>query len=331
MAFFQGFYPKFLRNWVFYVTVFVFVVLIVLWIGNPFDVADTFFGKVQKTPAEILSYIGIVCGAILLLGNQYTTNRRNLIMEKGNLDIRFKDAALLLANEATSATISGIYALHQVAVEASRGDKNEQGYVKTIHDILCAFVRENWRKTSDDTTVGNKPKIVLQTLMDVLFKNEKDIYKEYYSDLSNCVFQDINLENATLTNVGFNDTKLTNVWFSDAILTFVGFNNAKLTEVWFPNAKLTAVGYSDAKLTDVGFSNAKLTEVWFNNAKSIDVGFRDAKLTNVRFRHAKLANVDFFKATLANVDFFDTILKDYTYEEITSKGFSLEKTKAKDE
>lgn len=95
---------------------------------------NNFFGDKfdTMTPAEILTYIGIVCGAILLVGNQYSANRRNIIIGKGNLDTRFKDAALLLAHENTSANISGIYALHQIAIEASKGDSDQQGYIKTF-------------------------------------------------------------------------------------------------------------------------------------------------------------------------------------------------------
>ncbi|MCL1943611.1 MAG: pentapeptide repeat-containing protein [Candidatus Azobacteroides sp.] len=320
--FFKELYPRVLRNWVFFVTVFVFFTLIIMWIWNPQGIVDNFFGKPQKTQAEILSYIGLTCGAILLLGNQYTANRRNLIMEKGNLDTRFKDAALLLADEPTGANISGIYALHRIAVEASKGNKNEQGYVKIIHDILCAFVRENWKKTQDGNKVGNKPTIVLQTIMDVLFKNKNDIYKEYDSDFLNCIFQEIDLDKATLTDVSFYEAKFTRVDFGEAILKGeINFSNATLTDVRFNKATLTGVSFDEATLTDVRFDEATLTGVmWFNKATLTDVRFNKATLTGVSFDEATLTDVRFYKATLTDVSFYEAKFTRVDFEEAILKG-----------
>jgi len=311
----------FLRNWVFYGTIILFFTLVVLWIFIPNYVINSFFGT--RTPAEIFTYIGLICGAILLLGNQYAANRRNLIMEKGNLDIRFKDAAMLLADNSTSANISGIYAMHQIAVEASIGDKNQQGYVKIIHDILCSFVRENWKKDKDDNLIGNKPIIVLQTIVDVLFKNKNELYQKFYSDFSGCYIQNINFKERILTNISFYRTTLTEVCidgstlikvnFNGSVLTEINFDETVLTEVSFVGATLTRVYFNKPNLMNINFDKATLQIVLFGSPPSKYVNleyvrFEEATLTGVNFDGSTLINVSFLKGKLTNVSFRETIL-----------------------
>jgi len=119
----------------------------------PFIWDDWFFGKdakpEAKTIAETLKYIGAFLGGVLVAINAYFIYKRakaldenNKLVAKGQLDTRFKDAATLLAEENTSANLSGILALHQIAVEASKTE-DQKDYVKVIKDILIAFIKEN--------------------------------------------------------------------------------------------------------------------------------------------------------------------------------------------
>ena len=266
------------------------IVLLCLFIYF-FENISNYFFEDKNAPrgnaprGELIKVILTFIAGIVAIGAVYYSAKRVQVMEKGNVDTRFKDAALLLANEAAGANISGIYAFHQIAVEASKGDRNERGYVKTIHDILCAFVRENWKKRQDDNPeVGGKATIVLQTITDVLFKNKNDIYKEYRSDFSNCDFSDINFGGATITSVDF----------SFATLRDVNFNKATLTDVFF--------GY--ATLTDVSFRYATLTEIYFDFGTLTNVGFQSSTLIGVYFFSATLAEVNFYSATISHVHFY---------------------------
>ena len=119
---------------------------------------ECFFGE-KVPPSKILAYIGAFLGGIIVFANFIAVYRRNKLTErtlnqarlhqnetndlteKGQLDIRFKDAAMLLANENTSAILSGIHALAQIAIEASR--RGDESYAKTIKPILCAALCEH--------------------------------------------------------------------------------------------------------------------------------------------------------------------------------------------
>ena len=57
----------------------------------------------------------------------------------------------------------------------------------------------------------------MQTIIDVLFKNKRDIYGKYASNLSGAVFNDVNFDYATLTGVDFTGTKLAGYSYEDII------------------------------------------------------------------------------------------------------------------
>jgi hypothetical protein len=106
---------------------------------------DWFFGEKSKpetkTVAAKFKYFGAFIGGILLVINAYYIHKQtqeqhqsNYLVAKGQLDTRFKDAATLLASGNTSAELSAIHALHQIAVEASQ-TKDQKDYVKVIKDI----------------------------------------------------------------------------------------------------------------------------------------------------------------------------------------------------
>ena len=376
------------RNWVFSLTVFIFLLLITLWIKNPHNIVGYFFdgkewgsctecAKTAKTPAEILTYIGVCCGSILLLGSQWTANRRNLIAdkrnvitEKGNLDIRFKDAALLLANDNTSAIVSGIYALHQVAVEASKGDKNQQGYVKIVQDILCAFIRENneYEKDKEDNIIvekieRTKPKIVFQTIMDVLNDKEHPIYTSSEMDFSNSDLSGMQLEEynffwayltgANLTGADLGDADLTRVDLRGANLTGADLEDTNLTRVYLVGAKLFNAKLFNADLTGAHLMDANLTEANLTGADLIranlagadltgadleEVNLTGANLISANLTSANLTGADLTKAYLRDTDFSNAKINEHTnftgtklegvpIEEIVGPGRSLELTK----
>ena len=339
------------------------LVLIMVLLYFP-DISSWFWGEVVRedgsriiAPEKIITYVGAALGGTILLFQLMENNRRNDIADRGQVNLRFKDAAMLLGSEDTASILSGIYALHQIAIECSKGKKEQRGFVKVIHDILCAYVRESAKTITNDKgeeeRICSRPTVVMQTAVDVLFKNERNIYGKYESNLSGAVFKGVNFEKATLTgvwfanatltgvrfhkatlmDVGFSKATLTNVWFYGATLTKVWFDNAILRDVWFDKAILTKVWFNEATLTDVGFNGAILTDVGFNGAILTDVGFNGARLTKVRFDDATLTKVWFNEATLKKVGFRDATLTDvnfagtklagYSYEEIIKKSYLL--------
>ena len=227
----------------------------------PFILNDWFFEQ-HTTIADKLKYVGAFVGGILVAINAYfiykrtkELNRSNYLVAKGQLDTRFKDAASLLAEGNTSAELSGIHALHQIAVEASK-TKDQKDYVKVIKDILIAFIKENsvikykedenGEKLLDEfenpivEKVHNneKNKIVLQTIIDKLFKKDNDceIYDEYSITLSKTVLKGKNFYGAQLQNVRFREAQLQNANFGYTQLQNTDFCGAQLQNINFKKA-----------------------------------------------------------------------------------------------
>ena len=77
------------------------------------------------------------------------------------MDIRFKDAALLLGSQDSSSIFAGVFALHQIAVDCKAQNRLE--YVYIIKEIFCGKVREN--------QIAPVP-AVIQTILNLLVKSD---------------------------------------------------------------------------------------------------------------------------------------------------------------
>jgi len=252
-----------------------YIILAIIVVGLcfvPFIWNECFFGQ-KITIAETLKYIGAFIGGILLAVNAFfiykrvkEQNRNNNLVAKGQLDTRFKDAATLLAAGNTSAELSGIHALHQIAVEASQ-TKDQQDYVKVIKEILIAFIKDNsvieYKKDEDGHKLfdkfrkpiieeahnNEKNRIVLQTIIDKLFRDSTcKIYAKYPTDLSGTV----------LVKMDFSDAKLQKAVFRGAQLQFAEFSRAQLQGAVFYEANLQRAVFFEANLQDTDFSWANI-------------------------------------------------------------------------
>ena len=250
------------------------VIIVIIFIGLccvPFIWSDWLF-ETHTTIAEKLKYVGAFLGGILLAINAYfiytrakEMNRSNNLVAKGQLDTRFKDAATLLAQGNTSAELSGIHALHQIAIEASKTE-DQRDYVKVIKDILMAFIKENsvieYKKDENGEILLNefknpivkkvhntKSEIVLQTIIDKLFIDKRyEIYAKYPTNLSKTVLKGISFRNAQLRGAEFGKAQLQNAqWLF-----------ADLRDVYFGNAQLQGADFGGAHLQNANFGGADL-------------------------------------------------------------------------
>jgi len=266
----------------------------------PFAWSDWFFG-VETTVAETVRYVGTVIGGILLAVNAYFIYKRadeqarsnhltikgQELIAKGQLDMRFKDAAMLLARKHTSAELSGIHALHQIAIEASKTD-DQKDYVKVIKDILTAFIKENsvieYKKNENEETLfdefenpivekseNKKSQIVMQAIVDKLFIDKScKIYDDYPTDLSETVLKGVNFRFAQLQSVDFENAQLQNADFRKAQLLNAKFSTAQLQNVNFKRAHLQNVDLRFAQLRNAYFEGVTLQDANFENAYDID-------------------------------------------------------------
>ncbi len=272
-------------------------------------------GEYVKTMATVLG------GALLILGLSINNRRvaeqirRNDIAERGQFNTRFKDAATLLGSEHVSTILSGVYALHQIAEETYEEDQHEQGYINIVHDILSAYIRENTATIENKEKgkmwrINEKPTIIIQTIMKVLFKNERSIYKNLITDLSDCVFENINLDEANIIGVDFSRTKFIKSSFKNA-----AFESCYLEETF-----IDEIDFSKSYFKQTIFDLSYIKNTKFTEARIIDSDFWDVTFNSVDFSNSDLNKVDFKNANFEEyVNFNNTILQGYSFDEIKKK------------
>lgn len=295
-----------------------------------FDAHIILFGDTPSALGEYVKTVATGLGGALVILGLWINNRRvaeqtrqNNIAEKGQINTRFKDAATLLGSGNVSSVISGVYALHQIALESSEEDGIQRGYVSIIHDILCAYVRENTdtiinKDTGKEWRINSEPTIIIQTIMKVLFKNNEFIYSDLMTDLSNCIFEDMDFDNAHFSNIDFTKTKFIR---STA-------QNCSFSSCYMENSFMDEVNFSDSNFDKVIFDSSHIKNTLFSNTTIRDCDFWDTIIFNTNFDNARLINLDFKDCIFeGDVIFSNTNLEKYTLDEIRSNSNILTKNK----
>ncbi len=315
----------------YYRYIFLIIIFGTIILGYIFYRLDTHILLFGDNPAALGEYVKTVAtvmgGALVVLG-LWINNRRvaeqirqNNINEKGQINTRFKDAATLLGSENVSSILSGVYALHQIAIETSVGNERQRGYVSIIHDILCAYIRENTDTIRNEENgkawrINKKPAIVIQTIMKVLFKNNGFIYSDLITDLSNCVFEHLDLDDAYITNVDFSRTKFIKSNIKHATFVSCYFEETFIDESNFDESSFYKAVFDFSHIRDTSFKQTKIeqSDLW------------STVLTNVKFNKAQLINID-FKDTVfeEGTSFKDTVLEQYSFEEIKEQSTIITK------
>lgn len=292
-------------------------ILLYLW-----DAHILMFGDNENSLGEYVKTIATVLGgALLILGLSINNKRvveqtrRNDIAERGQLNSRFKDAATLLGGDHVSTILSGVYALHQIAEESCGEDQYQQGYVNVIHEILSAYIRENTATVENIEKgkmwrINEKPTIVIQTIMTVLFNNERSIYSSLVTDLSDCVFEDINLDDANIVGVDFSRTKFIRS----------SMKNANFESCYFEEVFIDDVDFTNSEFKQVIFDHSFIRNTKFINSQMNRTDFWDATLNKVNFKNAIFECVDFKDAEFDEMINFDSAsLQDLSVENIKEK------------
>lgn len=115
-----------------------------------------------------------------------------------------------------------------------------------------------------------------------------------YTDFSQAVLNNANLEAATLTNARFIGAKANGANFSGAQLDFSAFSDARLI-----GANLSHISATHMKAADADFSAANATGAVFDYADLREANFDGAQLHGASFVEANLAGAQFRDARLA--------------------------------
>lgn len=318
---------KFYYKYIFLIIIFGTILLGIIF--YKLDAHIMLFGDTTAALGEYVRTVATVLGGALVLLGLWINNRRvaeqtrqNNINERGQINTRFKDAATLLGSESVSSILSGIYALHQIALETSIGDKGQRGYVNIIQDILCAYVRENTDTIQNEENgkawrINKKPTIVIQTIVKVLFKNDKQVYSNLMTDLSDCVFEGINLDEAHIANVDFSRTKFIKS----------SFKKTAFIACYLEDAFIDDVDFTDSSFEKTVFDLSHIKNTSFAKCRIIQSDFWDVVFNKVSFKDAVLDNLDFKDVVLEeDVYFENTKLEGYSPEEIKTKSSIITKS-----
>ena len=160
-----------------------------------------------------------------------------------------------MGNDSFSIALSGVYELHQVAIE------NEK-YRKLIFNILCSYVRQNTKRTLKDDENDNwtrlniidkkkvRPELIIQTIFDLIFQNDNEnIYKNYQADLSYT-----NLRGINLTRMSFNRTKFDNSYIDGCSMFSDEKHETTFTECSFHKVHMTGINATKSTFINCDFS-----------------------------------------------------------------------------
>jgi len=166
---------------------------------------------------------------------------------------QFKNAIDHLGNDKQAIVLGGVHALYDLAL-------NYEEYRKQVFEILCSFIREETRKlkyqkrkNSDDSNTTVTSSIVIQTIIDKLFREKEsqkfyiEAFKEKQADLSGAFLPEINLQNAYIPNI---------------FLLNVNLQRAHLSGVNLQGAFLFGV---NLQRTDLRNANLQGVQTWENH------------------------------------------------------------------
>lgn len=311
--------------------VIVFAIFCWLMISYTKIPSELFGGTNQNYNGEFVKFIATIFGLIIVLfglwlNYQRTTNLKkqtknqakqiqafvdqNKITEKGKVDERFKNAIEHLGHDKDAIVLGGIYALHRIAQE-------DKTYRKTVFDILCSYIREKTSSIKDMDEIPEnertliKPTIVIQTIIDVLFKY-KNIQEFYYMGLTadlhgiKCINADLceaHLECAKLESAHLQGAKLTSAFMECANLYEAHLEGSDLSEAHLEGANLISANIVGASLVQTNLDGAFLDRAHLEGTYLIYAKIRGASLHETYLEGACLHNTNIMGSDISSAHF----------------------------
>ena len=316
-------------------------------------------GLEEDAKYEALKFLGISMGGVLIALQALMSYKRAKAMEKtaksqadavlkteqGQRQDRLKNAIEHLGHESDSVRLGGAYELFHLA-------QDTEDLRQTVLDILCAHIR---RTTSEDEYQKkhkvpedvdpeevedvSKPSEEVQSLLNLLFVQDHDVFKGLRADLggswmSGADLRTARLESAVLVGVDLQEANLTRANLQGANLqgaqlqgaNLEGANLQRANVTWtqlertnlketslqgadLTRAKLQGADLKGASLQGVNLTRAKLQGADLKGANLQGVNLRGANLQGANLQRAKLQGVVLWAAELQGVDLMEAQLQ----------------------
>ncbi len=290
----------------FYYLIFTILLLLVIFVIKYFNNISEFFfgGQDSKNPkGELLKIIVQVLGGIILLSGAYyslkiadSMHKNNMLIEKGNIADRFRNAIHMLENKNSITCLSGIYALNNIA-------KENDEYREQIFNILVEFINNktkllpSWAEMPNSKRIVAQPSIEIKTIFKILFSKEDTLYRNYSAHFKNAklyggIYDDYNLSCCKFKNVEFQNSSFKRTLFVKSEI----FNSDFSFSV-FPNTNLTgSVIMDSSKFACCRFSWTRFTKSFiqgtdFSCSSMFNVLFEGALVNVCNFNGVELINL----------------------------------------
>ncbi|MYB69855.1 MAG: pentapeptide repeat-containing protein [Gemmatimonadetes bacterium] len=273
-------------------------------------------GLEEDAKYEALKFLGISMGGVLIALQALMSYKRAKAMEKtaqsqadavlkteqGQRQDRLKNAIEHLGHKSDSVRLGGAYELFHLAQDTPDTPELRQ----TVHDILCAHIRQTTGEKEYQEKHESNPSEEVQSLLNLLFVQEPDVFKGLSADLQGSWLKGValeraRLENATLVGVQLQRADLRVVQLQGADLSEAKMQEATLQGVQLQGADLSEAKMQEATLQGVQLQGADLSEAKMQEATLQGVQLQGADLSETQMQGAILSGVQLQGATLRGV------------------------------
>ena len=286
---------------------------------------------------ETLKFLGISMGGILIALQALMSYKRAKAMEdtaqaqadavlkteQGQQQERFRNAIEHLGHEKDSVRLGGAYELFHLA-------QDTEDLRQTVLDILCAHIRQTtgeyeYQKKHkvpedvEDVSYVSAPSEEVQSLLNLLFVQEHDVFKGLSADLRGSWMRGADLriarlESAVLVGVDLQEANLTRANLQGANLDGARLQGANLEGANLQRANVTwthleRTNLKGAKLQGANLTRANLQGVDLKEANLQGVDLKGANLQRATLQRAKLQGVVLWAAELQGVDLMEAQLQ----------------------
>ena len=285
--------------------------------GDP-EWAYGLFGAEEKF--RVLEFLGVAMGGVLLAIGAVIAHKRAVALERaaeaqagaataqaaankgaedGRRQERLKNAIEHLGHESDSVRLGGAYELFHLARDTEEA-RDTKDLCQTVMDILCAHIR---RTTSDKNYQDNyksKPSEEIESLLNLLFRQEHEVFKGCHIDL-----RESWLNRAMLRSARLQGALLTGAWLQGAFLCQARLQGADLYKAHLQRAELSKTHLQGANLYGAHLQGAKLSKTHLQGADLYGAHLQGAYLRGAQLQGATSVNakkMSFVKRICKGID-----------------------------
>ncbi len=251
---------------------------------------------------EILTFLGIGMGGILLAMQAVIANRRSQAMEnaanaqaeanqnteQGQRQERLKNAIEHLGHASDSVRLGGAYELFHLA-------KDTKELSQTVLDILCAHIRRTTGENEYRQDYPSKPSEEVQSLLTLLFVQEHKVFKGCHINL-----QGSWLNGSKLTKARLQGANLVEAYLQGAELREAKLQGANLVEAYLQGAELQKACLHGVQLGKTHLQGVQLERACLHGADLVEAELQMAYLFRTQFQGTSLVRARLQGATLAS-------------------------------